>query len=166
MISIRRLVIAKQAKTKSDAFAYSDDIYRYIFARIGHAEEAEDMTMEVVHAVRKVPSDENLKPYMIGVARKKIVDHFRRKARSRTSAQVEGTYDLSNRDDFLRVQAVLALLAENYQEHLVLKYICGFSSEEVATMVESTATAVDNTLQRARKAFATEWNRLNGEDDE
>ncbi len=57
MISIRRLVIAKQAKAQPDAFAYSDDIYRYIFARIGHAEEAEDLSMEVVHAVRKMPAD-------------------------------------------------------------------------------------------------------------
>ena len=59
---------------------------------------------------------------------------------------------------------VLGRLAENYQECLVLKYVCGFSSEEIATMLTTTPTAVDNTLQRARKAFTSEWNTLTGDE--
>ncbi len=165
MISIRRLVTARQPKVHPEAFQFRDELYRYIFVRVGHVEEAEDLTMDVIHACQSTDA-ENLKAYMIGVARHQIADHFRRFARAKKQPENERTYDLSTSDDFLRTQAVLARLAENYREHLVLKYVCGFSSEEVAVMVESTSTAVDNTLQRARKAFADEWNLLHGDEYE
>ena len=166
MVSIRHLMFAKRKTPPREAFRYVDDIYRYVFARISDAEEAEDIAMEVVHAVNPNESHVHLKTYMIGVARHKIVDYYRQHAKRKSQIVDEGEYSLDGSDDFLRIQSVLERLAENYQECLVLKYVCGFSSAEVADMMSVTPGAIDNTLQRARKAFATEWNLLHGDENE
>ncbi len=166
MISIRRLGFAKWRRPETDAAAIVPEIYRYVFARINHVEHAEDIAMEVLHIASSSPPPNDMKAYMIGIARRKVADHFRQNARTQSMASTDERFETKNSDEFLRIQMVLGRLAENYQECLVLKYVCGFSSEEIARMLDGTATSVDNTLQRARKAFATEWNVLNGEDDE
>ena len=166
MISIRRLVFANLRRPETEASAHVAEIYRYVYARINHAEQAEDIAMEVLHIATKAKDPENLKAYMIGIARRKVADYFRQAARTQSLDNLDDQAETSNADEFLRIQMVLARLAENYQETLVLKYVCGFSSDEVATMLETTRTAVDNTLQRARKAFAAEWNLLTGDDHE
>ncbi len=122
--------------------------------------------MEVLHAATAGDKPDDLRAYMIGIARRKVADHFRQNARVQPIAGTEERFETGNSDEFLRIQMVLERLADNYQESLVLKYVCGFSSDEVAQMLETTPSAVDNTLQRARKAFAVEWNMLNGDDNE
>ena len=166
MISIRRLVFANWRRPETEASAHVAEIYRYVFARINHAEEAEDIAMEVLHAATTGEKPENVRAYMIGIARRKVADHFRQASRIQPLAESGERFETGNPDEFLGIQMVLGRLADNYQECLVLKYVCGFSSEEIAKMLETTPSAVDNTLQRARKAFATEWNVLNGDDDE
>jgi RNA polymerase sigma-70 factor (ECF subfamily) len=164
MISIRRLGFAKWRRPETDAAAIVPEIYRYVFARINHVEQAEDISMEVLHIATSSPPPNDLKAYMIGIARRKVADHFRQNARTQSMASTDEPFETKNSDEFIRIQMVLGRLAENYQECLVLKYVCGFSSEEIAGMIDGTATSVDNTLQRARKAFATEWNLLNGDE--
>jgi RNA polymerase sigma-70 factor (ECF subfamily) len=166
MISIRRLGFAKWRRPETDAAAIFPEIYRYVFARINHIEHAEDIAMEVLHVATGSPPPNDLKAYMIGIARRKVADHFRQSARTQQMAAMEEPFVSKDSDEFIRIQMVLGRLADNYQECLVLKYVCGFSSEEIAGMMDGTATSIDNTLQRARKAFATEWNMLNGDDDE
>lgn len=157
MVSIRRLILATKRASDKDAFQYREDIFRYIYARINQAEEAEDMTMEVVHAASQAGTN-NLRTYMIGIARHKVTDHYRRKALREPLEIDEVGGNLEGADQFLFIQSVLQSLPENYQESLVLKYVCGFSIEEMAQMVSQSKSAVDSTLQRARKAFASEWN--------
>ena len=166
MISLRRLSFANWRRPETEASAHVAEVYRYVFARINHAEHAEDISMEVLHAAISAEKPENVRAYMIGIARRKVADHFRQNARVQPLAFSEERFETENSDGFLRIQMVLERLADNYQECLVLKYVCGFSSDEVARMLETTSGAVDNTLQRARKAFATEWNVLNGDDNE
>lgn len=166
MISLRRLVFANWRRPETEASAHVAEVYRYVYARINHAEESEDIAMEVLHAATSGEKPENLRAYMIGIARRKVADHFRQNARSQPMSGTDERFVTGDSDEFLRIQMVLGRLAENYQECLVLKYVCGFSSDEVARITDTTPGAVDNTLQRARKAFATEWNLLNGDDDE
>ena len=166
MISIRRLGFAIWRRPETEASTHVAEIYRYVFARINHAEEAEDIAMEVLHAATSAEKPENVRAYMIGIARRKVADHFRQISRVQPMAGTEERFETGNSDEFLRIQGVLGRLADNYQECLVLKYVCGFSSDEIGRMLDTTPGAIDNTLQRARKAFATEWNVLNGDDNE
>ena len=165
MISIRRLIFANWRRPETEASVHVAEIYRYVYARINHAESAEDIAMEVLHAAntsKDVPRD--LRAFMIGIARRKITDHYRRTAKSKPLAKADDRFIHTDSDEFLTIQTVLGRLSENYQECLVLKYVSGFTSDEIATMLSTTPTAVDNTLQRARKAFADEWNLLNGDE--
>jgi RNA polymerase sigma-70 factor (ECF subfamily) len=58
------------------------------------------------------------------------------------------------------VRIGLAELRPDDREVLVLRYALGWSSERVATAVESTSTAVDMRLSRARRRLATILERL------
>ena len=166
MISIRRLSFANWRRPETEASAHVAEIYRYVYARINHFEHAEDIAMEVLHAASTSERPDDMRAFMIGIARRKVADHFRRNARPQPLTNPDERFATSDSDEFLGIQMVLSRLADNYQECLVLKYVCGFSSDEIATMLTTTPTAVDNTLQRARKAFASEWNQLNGDDNE
>lgn len=146
-----------------EAFQFRADIYRFVFARINDAEAAEDISMEVVYAIRGSEEVENLKSYMIGIARRKIADHFRESQPRGKPEKAVTRCDIGRTDEFLQVQEVLGRLTDNYQECLVLKYVCEFSSQEIAEMLGVTAGSVDNTLQRARKSFADVWNQCSGD---
>jgi RNA polymerase sigma-70 factor (ECF subfamily) len=166
MISIRRLSFANWRRPETEASAHVAEIYRYVYARINHVEHTEDIAMEVLHAASTSEKPDDMRAFMIGIARRKVADHFRRNTRIEPQKQTDEQFITCDADEFLRIQMVLGRLADNYQECLVLKYVCGFSSDEIATMLTTTPTAVDNTLQRARKAFASEWNQLNGDENE
>lgn len=62
------------------------------------------------------------------------------------------------------VEKVLSLLGDDQREALTLKYIVGLTSEEVGRALGRNPSAIDSLLQRARAAFAKEWNALSSEE--
>ena len=61
-------------------------VYGYLVARCGRREVAEELTSETflaaADAVRRTPAPRVGLPWLIGVARHKLVDHWRRAARN------------------------------------------------------------------------------------
>ena len=85
MISLRQFLVSSKNRSFVDPMRFVDDVYRYALARTGNKEDAEDITIEVVHQAPARLSGDDLKPYMIGMARRKIADHFRHSARREES---------------------------------------------------------------------------------
>jgi RNA polymerase sigma-70 factor (ECF subfamily) len=148
-----------------DPMRYLDDVFRYAHARLGQREDAEDVAIEVVQALPNPCRRKDLRLYMIGMARRKVADRLRRR---RSTELIEG--DACLRTD-LRVDRAavvgetLAALTEDHREALIMKYVIGLSSEEIGTLTGRKAAAVDNLLQRARDAFARQWEALGLEDE-
>ncbi len=164
MISIRRAFASKKDRaTFADPMLFVDDVYRYALARTGSKEDAEDIAIEVAQQAPKHLSIEEIKPYMIGMARRKVANHFRHAKRQIEPATQAAETPL---DDKLDVQRALDSVSETHRECLILKYVNGLSSIEIATELNSSPEAVDSLLQRARKAFAKEWEIMHGEDHE
>jgi RNA polymerase sigma factor (sigma-70 family) len=69
-------------------------------------------------------------------------------------------------ETMIDVQRVLDTVSESHRECLILKYVAGLTSAEIGELMELNSEAVDSLLQRARKAFATEWEVMHGEDHE
>ena len=162
MISLRRAFASKKDRAAfADPMLFVDDVFRYALAKTASKEDAEDIAIEVVQQAPKTLEANELKQYMIGMARRKVANHFRQAGRTIERPEAANGLPL---DEMLDVRRALKTISENHRECLILKYVTGLSSAEIGAHLNLTSEAVDSLLQRARKAFATEWEIMHGED--
>lgn len=145
---------------------FVDDVYRYALARTGNKEDAEDIAIEVVHQAPAGMRTDELKPYMIGMARRKIADHFRHSARREETSVLPELGANFAVEQMIDVQRALDTVSESHRECLILKYVNGLTANEIGLVMDISSDAVDSLLQRARKSFANQWEIMHGEEDE
>lgn len=130
-------------------------VYGYLLSRCGHRALAEDLTAETFLAAVKAP-DVSV-PWLIGVARHKLVDHWRRQAREERSLALVGEPDDVTWEDCVldavHARAVLARLGPHHRAALTLRYLDGLPVPEVARLLDRTLHATEALLVRARAAF-------------
>jgi RNA polymerase sigma-70 factor (ECF subfamily) len=146
-------------RAAKDVFAY---LVRGLF---GDRATAEDLTQEtfaaVVVAVRSGRSEALTMPWVIGVARHKIVDHYRRVARdARHLAMVGATtadaaeIDPTSDADPAQVLEMLRHLSPEHQLVLLLRYVDDLPVQQVAATLGRSIDATSSLLSRARRALA------------
>ncbi len=138
-------------------------VYGYLVARVRSPVVAEDLTSETylaaVDAIGRSTLRAPTTAWLIGVARHKLVDHWRRQAREdRRLAAVAGL--AVEHDDpwdaHLRLNhahAVLDSLGPHHRSALTLRYLDGLHVPEVAAALDRTVHATEALLVRARRAF-------------
>ena len=140
------------------------EVYGYLLPRCGSTTTAEDVTSETflaaVDAVQRGAVDHLTVAWLIGVARHKLVDHWRRTAREerrlhRVAAEPEPALDdpWDAHVDAAMAHAVLANLGPHHRSALTLRYLDGLSVPEVARHLDRTVHATEALLVRARGAF-------------
>lgn len=140
---------------------YLDDVFRYASARLGQREEAEDVAIEVVQALPNPCLKDDLRIYMLGMARRKVADRLRKRRPTQPLLESDVSYGFAEASDSAATVAkALAQLSEEHREVLVLKYINGLSSREIGHLSNRGEDAVNSQLQRARDAFSQQWNVL------
>jgi RNA polymerase sigma-70 factor (ECF subfamily) len=135
-------------------------VYGYLMARCGDRTVAEDLTSETFLAVATGHQDTPLTvAWLIGIARHKLVDHWRWQARQeRLLAAVEGSSpDLDDPWDVeldrWRAHEVLVRLTPQHRAALTLRYLDGLSVPEAATVLDRGIGATESLLVRARREF-------------
>jgi RNA polymerase sigma-70 factor, ECF subfamily len=141
-------------------------VYGYLLARCGDASLAEDLTADAflaaVGAVRRPGAPAPSIPWLIGIARHKLADHWRQAAREQ-----RGLFALSLTDseracaedpwdaavDRIRAREVLGQLGAHHRAALTLRYLDGLPVPEVARHLDRTVHATEALLVRARAAF-------------
>jgi RNA polymerase sigma-70 factor, ECF subfamily len=139
------------------------EVYGYLVHRCGDSATAEDLTSETFLAAvrnleegRRVPLDV---PWVIGIARHKLADHWRGRARDdrlRDSLEQDPEHEDDPWDvrlDQLRATDVLAALGPHHRLALTLRYVDGLPVAEVAELLGRTPNATEALLVRARAAF-------------
>jgi len=138
-------------------------VYGYLVARVGSPAVAEDLASETflaaVTAIEAGTLREPTVAWLVGVARHKLVDHWRRQAREQR--RLHALADLTETaDDPWEVHLeighahhVLAELGPHHRSALVLRYLDGLSVAEVAASLGRTVHATEALLVRARRAF-------------
>ena len=98
--------------------------------------------------------------WLVGVARHKLVDHWRRQAREEAKLALAADADADDaidewdeRLDAIRARDVLARLGPHHRIALTLRYLDGLPVPDVAELLDRTVHATEALLVRARVAF-------------
>lgn len=142
-------------------------VYGYLLARCRDATLAEDLVAEsflaAVHAVRRPGAPPPSVPWLIGVARHKLADHWRRVDREQRGLRLLAPLDATAPGlvddpwevtvDAIRAHEVLDALGPHHRAALTLRYLDGLPVPEVARHLDRTVHATEALLVRARGAF-------------
>jgi RNA polymerase sigma-70 factor (ECF subfamily) len=137
-------------------------VYGYLRPRCDNQGMAEDLSAETFLAAVAAARRPNPPPidvaWLIGVARHKLVDHWRRVARESRNLRLAGPepalddpWDVEL--DALRARAVLDTLGPHHRAVLTLRYLDDLPVAEVAELIGRTLHATEGLLVRARSAF-------------
>lgn len=138
------------------------EVYGYLAARTSSITDAEDLTSETflaaADAVRRRAVPELSVAWLIGVARHKLVDHWRRREREQRSltavADDDATVDEWDVEiDALTARRVLAGLGPHHRSALTLRYLDGLPVRQVADLIGRSEGATEVLLVRAKAAF-------------
>jgi RNA polymerase sigma-70 factor (ECF subfamily) len=149
-------------------------VYGYLLPRCGSAVVAEDVTAETfmaaVDALEKGAASTPTVAWLIGVARHKLVDHWRRAGRQQRHLAVAAVASGEVDDpwpaviDCDAVHAALVQLSAPQRTALVLRYLDGLSVAEVAEHVGRSLHATETLLARARSALRAVYLEERGHD--
>lgn len=142
------------------------EVYGYLVARCRNRAVAEDLTSEVfmgaVDAIVRGTVREVSTAWLIGIARHKLVDHWRRLEREqrRLDAVTDETEAGGSTEDpwqveldVLAARDALERLGAHHRAALTLRYLDGLSVPEVAAVLDRTVHATEALLVRAKRAF-------------
>ena len=144
-----------------------DAVYAYARRRLP-APDAEDVAQACfvalfqAHAAGRAPDDDGA--YLLGVARRRVADHFRRRHRRPEPVPLPAGWDaygeaalpdeaLVDRELGALVQTALGFLPVRTRALLDARYRGGASTDELAERFGVTPKAIENRLRRARAAF-------------
>jgi RNA polymerase sigma-70 factor (ECF subfamily) len=148
-------------------------VYSYLFHRCGRVTEiAEDLTQETfLAAVREMKKRRTVKhplAWILGIARHKLVDHYRRQKRDKREVAMSleeksEAHQVAWVDEESGEQAVAALEAmpASQRAALILRYLDGMSVPEVAHAVGRSVRATESILARGRENFRRVYLEMN-----
>lgn len=146
-------------------------VYGYLTARCPTRATAEEITSEVflaaVDMVRREPATPMSIPWAVGIARHKLVDHWRRESRHERRLQALASETVVGEAgdpwevhlDVLRSRQVLDELTPNHKTVLMLRYLDDLAVPEVAKEIGRTVHATEALLSRAKAAFRRVYER-------
>jgi RNA polymerase sigma-70 factor (ECF subfamily) len=142
-------------------------VYGYFARRCGDRATAEDLTSEAflaaMDAARRSDPPPISIPWLLGVARHKLADHYRRGPHRLAVPVAEPPEPVDMADDWdaeldrMVAEAVLARLTEPHRTVLVLRYMDDCSVGECAELIGRTVHATEALLVRARRAFKQQY---------
>ncbi len=148
---------------------YIDQIYRFVYFKVGNKEEAEDVTSMVFLKCWNYIYEGNLgdygtlKPLLYKIARNTIIDHYR-KASNRESVSIDDVANtavvIDEKQDPLEEAAVsidfqhvienkLPQLKDEYREVIILRFINELSIAEISKILNKTNGNVRVLIHRA-----------------
>lgn len=135
-------------------------VYGYLARRCDSVATAEDLTAETflaAVATTRKGGEVNV-PWLIGTARHKLVDHWRRVGRNRQLLEelwesTEPITDGNGPIDALHVRDVLARMLPHHCTVLTLRYLDGLPVEQVAVLMDRSLHATESMLMRAKAAY-------------
>lgn len=176
MVRFSEQIFLLKLKTKDpEAFGqfydlYVIKIYRFIYYKVSSAEEAEDLTSETFLKVWQYISENkkisHLNAFVYQVARNLVIDYYRQKSQQKLIkdddeerlAKIPDPTPLINKKLELKIETELLekairKLKDEYREIIILRYLEGLSTSEVARITNKSKGNVRVLAFRALKTL-------------
>jgi RNA polymerase sigma-70 factor, ECF subfamily len=136
-------------------------VYGYLLPRCGSVTDAEDLTAETfmaaVAALKRPDAPSVTVAWLIGIARHKLIDHWRRAERERRGLATVGPDQPDDPwDELLDTSAAYSALARlpgPQRAALALRYLDGLPVTDIADHLDRTVRGTETLLVRARAAL-------------
>lgn len=132
---------------------YSDTLFRLCLITLGNSHDAEDAVQETfIKYLQKAPEFKNTeheKAWLITVATNKCKDILRFKSKHQ-QINIDDINEFSNDSHDSGIIEALMTLPEKFKTVLILYYVEGYSTEEIARIIKRTKSAVKMRLQKGR----------------
>lgn len=172
-------ILIKQAQSGDEralSAIYTDyftPIYRYIYSRINHRAQAEDLTqtvfLKIYQALERIDPD-RVHPiaYFYTVARNTLIDHYRKGSHepiyNDEILMIEDENQSSGDNAKARevkdlVENGLRTLADEHREIITLRFINDMSTKEIAEIVGKSDDAIRQILSRATKELRKHFDK-------
>jgi RNA polymerase sigma-70 factor, ECF subfamily len=146
-------------------------VYGYVLRRVRNHTDAEDLTAEAfmaaVTSIGRGQVDEVTPAWLIGIARHKLADHWRRAEREQrrliavaSNEPDDATDEWDVELDLLDARDVLGTLGPHHRSALTLRYVDDLSVPAVAELLGRTVHATEALLVRARSAFRAAYEEV------
>jgi len=173
---LKEKILLSKVKARKDpeAFAelydlYVNSIYRFIYFKVSSVEEAEDLTSDTFlktwEYLNKERRIENFKALLYRIARNLVIDFYRKKSlaeselldEERISDKADNRLNLTEKIqvkmEIVELENNLSKLKDEYKEVIILKFVEGFSINEIAKILEKPKGNVRVLIHRAVKAL-------------
>jgi len=171
-----KLLLYKIKQSDKEAFIraydlYVDQLYRFIYFKVGNREEAEDlcsaMFLKTWHYIleNSLKDQKTLKALFYKISRNLIIDHYR-KTRGRETISLDSENGVNITDekqspdssfelqaDLLVIQTKLPELKDEYREVIILRFINELSINEIAEILDKSKGNVRILIYRALNAL-------------
>lgn len=171
-----KLLLYRIKQSDKDAFIraydlYVDQLYRFIYFKVGNREEAEDlcsaMFLKTWHYIleNSLKDQKTLKALFYKISRNLIIDHYRKtkgketmslddeKGINVTDEKQNLNHDLELKADLLVLESKLPELKDEYREIIILRFINELSIKEIAEVLDKSRGNVRILIYRSLNAL-------------
>ncbi|MDI6734251.1 MAG: sigma-70 family RNA polymerase sigma factor [Patescibacteria group bacterium] len=162
-------IINSAISGKASAFGllydkYHAQIYRFIYLKVSHREEAEDLTHQVfLNAWQNIKKYEfkgfPFSSWLYQIARNQVIDHYRTK---KSNIDIEDIKEIKNDDDTLdnqvnrnyeieKVKNVIQNLNPEHQDIIIMKFVEELTSQEISKILNKPQSTIRVIQHRAVK---------------
>jgi RNA polymerase sigma-70 factor (ECF subfamily) len=158
------LKIIRAAKQDSKAFGelyklYVEQVFRYLYSRIGNVPEAEDTTAQTFlvafESFDRFRQEEHFASWLFAIARNKAMDHFRKRKNTTSIDEVDDIpvendplYGVIRSEQTAALSKLIQALPEEDRDLLRLRFLADMSFPEIAYLLHRNEEAVKKSIYR------------------
>lgn len=163
--SLDEVSLIQQAQRSPTAFAelyhrHLDSVYRYLLARVGNVQDAEDLTSQTfLAALEQLAAYRGsgaFRAWLLRIARNKAVDHYRRHPAMAAEEALENVRDAAEAPDdaahqalqIAAISAKLRTLSPDRAEAISLRLFANLEIDEIAASLGKPESAVRMLIHR------------------
>lgn len=136
---------------------YYNDVYLFLYRRLGDRFSAEDITQEVflkfTQSLQQYKDKDKLKNYLLSIAVNCSNDYYRKSKREVLSDELELSEESLNVDSDIResVKSALMQLPDEQRNVIILRYYHDMKIKEISQVVNCSQSTVKSRLYRGEK---------------